>query len=141
MREAGLLRLGLGELHRGSGLPHQQALRGPGAGVDVDHDHRGGWSAPGDQGGHSPPASVPAPRRLPPAFGTTLEPDRGLWRELAGLGLLGMMIPEPLGGTGAGLLEAALAAEQAGPSCRPCRPDGAGSGPAGLAPAASTARR
>ncbi|MFJ3307413.1 acyl-CoA dehydrogenase family protein [Streptomyces sp. NPDC086549] len=56
---------------------------------------------------------------FPPAFGTTPGPDRGLWRELAGLGLVGMTIPERLGGAGAGLLEAALVAEQAGATLPP----------------------
>ncbi|MGW2787989.1 acyl-CoA dehydrogenase family protein [Streptomyces populi] len=56
---------------------------------------------------------------FPPVFGPIAGPDRDLWRELAGLGLLGLTVPERLGGAGAGLLEAALVAEQAGATLPP----------------------
>jgi alkylation response protein AidB-like acyl-CoA dehydrogenase len=56
---------------------------------------------------------------FPPAFGPIPGPDPDLWRELAGLGLLGLTVPERLGGAGAGLLEAALVAEQAGATLPP----------------------
>jgi len=37
--------------------------------------------------------------------------DRALWREMAGLGWLGLALPEPLGGLGMGMREAAVLAE------------------------------
>ena len=51
---------------------------------------------------------------FPPVFGSSAGPDQDLWRVLAGLGLLGLTVPERFGGAGAGLVEAALVAEQAG---------------------------
>ncbi|MEU6589909.1 acyl-CoA dehydrogenase family protein [Streptomyces sp. NPDC046881] len=56
---------------------------------------------------------------FPPVFGPIAGPDRDLWEELAGLGLLGLTVPEHLGGAGAGLLEAALVVEQAGATLPP----------------------
>src|SRR5271169_6455229 len=40
--------------------------------------------------------------------------DRGLWRELAELGYLGIAIPEEFGGGGAGYLELCVIAEELG---------------------------
>jgi acyl-CoA dehydrogenase len=40
--------------------------------------------------------------------------DRDLWRELAGAGLLGIALPEAVGGAGLGLVELALVCEQHG---------------------------
>jgi acyl-CoA dehydrogenase len=51
---------------------------------------------------------------FPPAWDAPPLLDRGLWRALAEVGLLGVTVPEEYGGAGAGLLEAALVAEQAG---------------------------
>ncbi|MER5889484.1 acyl-CoA dehydrogenase family protein [Streptomyces sp. NPDC001941] len=56
---------------------------------------------------------------FPPAFGAAPRLDRRLWRDLADLGLLAPAVPEKLGGTGAGLLEAAVVTEQAGAAPAP----------------------
>jgi alkylation response protein AidB-like acyl-CoA dehydrogenase len=40
--------------------------------------------------------------------------DRGVWADLAGMGLLGLTIPERFGGSGAGAAELAVVAEQMG---------------------------
>ena len=40
--------------------------------------------------------------------------DRGLWRELAELGYLGIAIPEEFGGSGGGYLELCVIAEELG---------------------------
>ena len=49
----------------------------------------------------------------------------GFWPELAGLGLLGLHVPEDLGGSGFGLAETLVVAEQMGraPGPRAVRPD------------------
>lgn len=51
---------------------------------------------------------------LPPAFGSAVRLDRSLWAALAGLGLLGLDLPESLGGAGAELLDVCVLAEQVG---------------------------
>ena len=43
--------------------------------------------------------------------GTPAEHDRAVWRQMAGLGWLGILVPERYGGLGLGLAEAALVAE------------------------------
>lgn len=53
----------------------------------------------------------PEVRRL---MGSDLGYDESLWRELAGMGLLGLCIPEQYGGAGAGAAELAVVAEQMG---------------------------
>jgi alkylation response protein AidB-like acyl-CoA dehydrogenase len=40
---------------------------------------------------------------LPPPFGAPARFDRELWSSLAGLGLLGLAVPEELGGSGGGI--------------------------------------
>jgi alkylation response protein AidB-like acyl-CoA dehydrogenase len=45
--------------------------------------------------------------------------DRELWRELAGLGVTGVLVPEPLGGSGLALLDAAIVAEALGHAATP----------------------
>ena len=48
--------------------------------------------------------------------------DRKLWSELAAAGLLGIALPEEVGGAGLGFLETALVVEQrGGPGHRPVR--------------------
>jgi alkylation response protein AidB-like acyl-CoA dehydrogenase len=51
---------------------------------------------------------------LPPPFGAPAGLDRELWSALAGLGLLGLAVPEELGGSGAGATELCVLAEQVG---------------------------
>jgi acyl-CoA dehydrogenase len=51
---------------------------------------------------------------LPPAFGAPAGLDRELWSSLAGLGLLGLAVPEELGGSGGGATELCVLAEQVG---------------------------
>jgi alkylation response protein AidB-like acyl-CoA dehydrogenase len=51
---------------------------------------------------------------LPPSFGTPAGLDRELWSSLAGLGLLGLAVPEELGGSGGGATELCVLAEQMG---------------------------
>lgn len=43
--------------------------------------------------------------------GTPAEYDRGVWRQMAGLGWLGVLVPERYGGLGLGLAESAVVAE------------------------------
>ncbi|MFF3741003.1 acyl-CoA dehydrogenase family protein [Streptomyces sp. NPDC002566] len=76
-----------------------------------------GFPSRGGAGNGARLASAAA--RLPARIRYEAGPGRGLWRELAGLGPLGMTIPERLGGTGFGLLEAALVTEQAGATLPP----------------------
>lgn len=45
--------------------------------------------------------------------------DRGLWQELAGLGLTGILVPEAQGGAGLSLLDAALVAQATGHAAAP----------------------
>jgi alkylation response protein AidB-like acyl-CoA dehydrogenase len=45
--------------------------------------------------------------------------DRGLWAELAGLGLTGLLVPEEYGGAGASFAEAAVVAEELGRTLAP----------------------
>ncbi len=63
-------------------------------------------------------------RRLTPAAVTGLADapapyDTGLWAELATLGLPALLVPEPLGGVGAGPREAAVVLEELGRSVAP----------------------
>jgi alkylation response protein AidB-like acyl-CoA dehydrogenase len=51
---------------------------------------------------------------LPPPFGAPVGLDRELWSSLAGLGLLGLAVPEELGGSGGGATELCVLAEQVG---------------------------
>ncbi|MGI5130001.1 acyl-CoA dehydrogenase family protein [Pseudonocardia sp. CA-107938] len=51
---------------------------------------------------------------VPPAFGVPAELDRELWSALAELGLLGLAVPEELGGSGGGVTELCVLAEQVG---------------------------
>ncbi|QYN34017.1 acyl-CoA/acyl-ACP dehydrogenase [Pseudonocardia sp. DSM 110487] len=51
---------------------------------------------------------------LPPPFGATARLDRELWSSLAGLGLLGLAVPEELGGSGGGATELCVLAEEVG---------------------------
>lgn len=51
---------------------------------------------------------------LPPAWGARPALDRKLWSTLAELGLLGLAVPEEIGGSGAGAVELALVAEEMG---------------------------
>jgi acyl-CoA dehydrogenase len=51
---------------------------------------------------------------LPPAFGAPAGLDRELWSSLAGLGLLGLAVPEELGGSGGGATELCVLAEEVG---------------------------
>ncbi|MDQ4119142.1 MAG: acyl-CoA/acyl-ACP dehydrogenase [Actinomycetota bacterium] len=51
---------------------------------------------------------------FPPAFDAPAVPDRGLWSSLAGLGLLGLAVPEELGGSGGGATELCVLAEEMG---------------------------
>jgi alkylation response protein AidB-like acyl-CoA dehydrogenase len=58
-------------------------------------------------------ADVAAP--LPPAWGSDTDGmDRALWRSLAGLGLLGLAVAEARGGSGGGVRDLCLVAEQVG---------------------------
>ena len=45
--------------------------------------------------------------------------DRGLWKDLADLGVAGILVPEAHGGSGLGLLEAALVAQALGHAATP----------------------
>jgi alkylation response protein AidB-like acyl-CoA dehydrogenase len=45
--------------------------------------------------------------------------DEALWQELAGMGLLGLLVPEGHGGSGSSFLEAALVMEEAGRALAP----------------------
>lgn len=45
--------------------------------------------------------------------------DAGIWQGLVGLGVAGLMVPQELGGSGLGLLEAGIAAEQLGAHATP----------------------
>ena len=45
--------------------------------------------------------------------------DRSLWQELAGLGLIGIALPESVGGAGLGLVEEALVLEETGAALLP----------------------
>jgi acyl-CoA dehydrogenase len=51
---------------------------------------------------------------LPPPFDAPAGLDRELWSSLAGLGLLGLAVPEELGGSGGGATELCVVAEQVG---------------------------
>jgi acyl-CoA dehydrogenase len=51
---------------------------------------------------------------LPPLFGAPAGLDRELWSSLAGLGLLGLAVPEELGGSGGGATELCVLAEEVG---------------------------
>lgn len=51
---------------------------------------------------------------FPPEFGATVELDRELWSDLADLGLLGLAVPEELGGSGGGATELSVVAEEVG---------------------------
>jgi acyl-CoA dehydrogenase len=51
---------------------------------------------------------------LPPAFDAPAGLDRELWSFLAGLGLLGLAVPEELGGSGGGATELCVLAEEVG---------------------------
>lgn len=55
---------------------------------------------------------------LPPSFSSAgAGLNRDLWRALAELGLVGLAVPETAGGSGGGLRELCLVAEQVGASC------------------------
>jgi alkylation response protein AidB-like acyl-CoA dehydrogenase len=54
------------------------------------------------------------PDRVEAVENSTERFDRDLWRELAGAGLLGIALPESVGGAGLGLVELALVCEQHG---------------------------
>src|SRR4051812_15340495 len=56
----------------------------------------------------SPSAGVRAAMAAPEGF------DRSLWRELTEMGIVGMAVPESLGGLGFGFVEQAVALEEAG---------------------------
>jgi acyl-CoA dehydrogenase len=51
---------------------------------------------------------------FPPPFGAPAGLDRELWSSLAGLGLLGLAVPEELGGSGGGATELCVLAEEVG---------------------------
>jgi acyl-CoA dehydrogenase len=51
---------------------------------------------------------------FPPPFDAPTGLDRELWSSLAGLGLLGLAVPEELGGSGGGATELCVLAEQVG---------------------------
>jgi acyl-CoA dehydrogenase len=51
---------------------------------------------------------------LPPPYDAPARLDRELWSSLAGLGLLGLAVPEELGGSGGGATELCVLAEQVG---------------------------
>jgi acyl-CoA dehydrogenase len=51
---------------------------------------------------------------FPPPFGAPAALDRELWSALAGLGLLGLAVPEDLGGSGGGATELCVLAEEVG---------------------------
>jgi acyl-CoA dehydrogenase len=51
---------------------------------------------------------------LPPPYGAPAGLDRELWSSLAWLGLLGLAVPEELGGSGGGATELCVLAEQVG---------------------------
>ena len=51
---------------------------------------------------------------FPPSFGTPAALDRELWSAFAGLGLLGLAVPEELGGSGGGATELCVLAEEVG---------------------------
>jgi alkylation response protein AidB-like acyl-CoA dehydrogenase len=51
---------------------------------------------------------------FPPPFDASAGLDRELWSSLAGLGLLGLAVPEELGGSGGGATELCVVAEQVG---------------------------
>jgi alkylation response protein AidB-like acyl-CoA dehydrogenase len=51
---------------------------------------------------------------FPPPFDAQAGMDRELWSSLAGLGLLGLAVPEELGGSGGGATELCVVAEQVG---------------------------
>jgi alkylation response protein AidB-like acyl-CoA dehydrogenase len=53
-----------------------------------------------------------APERIAQREGQPL--DRAAWRELAGLGVFGLLVPESEGGSGLGVVEAAIVFEQLG---------------------------
>src|SRR5262245_51627859 len=57
-------------------------------------------------------AAESSPERVRAAEGTGFDP--GLWKHLIETGAIGIRVPEALGGTGAGLHDAAILAEQAG---------------------------
>ncbi len=51
---------------------------------------------------------------FPPPFGAPAALDRELWSAFAGLGLLGLAVPEDLGGSGGGATELCVLAEEVG---------------------------
>src|SRR3954451_17613304 len=51
---------------------------------------------------------------FPPPFAAPAALDRELWSALAGLGLLGLAVPEDLGGSGGGATELCVLAEEVG---------------------------
>src|SRR5262245_26398763 len=57
-------------------------------------------------------AAESSPARVRAAEATGFDP--GLWKHLVETGAIGIRVPEPLGGSGAGLHDAAILAEQAG---------------------------
>jgi alkylation response protein AidB-like acyl-CoA dehydrogenase len=61
----------------------------------------------------APSEKVRAVMQTPEGF------DRSLWRELTGMGVTGMAIPEEYGGSGYGFLELAVAIEEAGRALLP----------------------
>lgn len=59
------------------------------------------------------------PQRLREVFDAGSGHDERLWQGLAEMGIAGLVIPEPFGGAGLGILELALVCEVAGATCLP----------------------